>query len=129
MKIIVNGAERQFDSVDGAVACLYRCMAEDPLELWVSAAPEGPRMTLLKHAGNAFLTVQRDADDVGLTSSSPTPRGGMVHYVLGNGQEDAYPAAWCIPVDVCLTALEQFIRTGGARPESIAWVSAARPVP
>ena len=61
--------------------------------------------------------------DMGLSSRNPDyagDPGAMIEYTLENGQQDAYPAAWALPLPVLLKAMEH-VREHGTPPPFVFW--------
>jgi len=70
-----------------------------------------------------WLMYLRERGDAGFSSRNLAytgPPDAVLTFVLQNGQEDEYPAAWAYPLATVNEALDYF-RTHGAPPSFIQW--------
>jgi len=89
-------------------------------ELWMTS-PAGTTLCMLRNGAHAWLMFVPGEGEPGVRSCGDPARPGSVDYLLGNGQLDPYPLSWCVEVEHCLGALASFHRSGGDRPQGIAW--------
>jgi hypothetical protein len=115
-----NGTQQDIGSIEAFGVALDRYDSFVHFELWLSRVPEGPSICMLRNGEHAFLMYLRFSGDSGFVSAGG-PGEGPVEYTLGNGQVDAYPSSWCIPVEQCYKALAYFFINEGLRPGWIAW--------
>ena len=91
-------------------------------EIWVDG-PYGQMVCALINGEAGCLMYLRESGDAGFSSRNPGYVGAaeaVIPYVLSNGQEDKYPAAWAYPVATVEKAIEYF-RTHGIPPPFISW--------
>ena len=96
------------------------------LEIWLERdggdGVDHGSMALPASGDRAWLTHLRHHDgDSGFSSRDPEHSGSedwddVLPFMLSNGQEDEYPAAWTIARDVAYLALEHFMVTGERAP-------------
>ncbi len=88
-------------------------------EVWLNKA-DGKALALLKNQDRAWLLFLRHQEgDSGFSSRNPDytgPEDATLEFLLSNGQMDEYPAAWCLPLEETLRALEHFYLHGEKAP-------------
>lgn len=117
-----NGAEEDIGSIEALGIALDRYDRTAKFELWLSArGPAGQSICMLRNGEHAFLMYLRFPGDSGFVSAGVSAAEDQVEYTLSNGQIDAHPSSWCIPVEQCYKALAYFFVNEGLRPEWVAW--------
>jgi hypothetical protein len=94
-------------------------------QLWLDTEDEGLVLGVLANGAHAWLMYLRHKDgDPGLVSRNPDytgPEDDTMEFELSNGQVDAYPVAWTLPLEQALAACEYFFETCGGRSPDILW--------
>ena len=124
MELNLHGEARVVDTVAALEQALLEARALAQCELWLTMATDaeqGPALCMLRNGGNAWLMYLSGQDDLSFHSLGDEEETGECSYLLANGQVDVYPEAWCVEVEQCQRAFVAFFRTGGARPDAIAW--------
>jgi hypothetical protein len=116
-----NGAQEDIGSIEALGIALDRYDRVAQFELWLSRVPLGPSICMLRNGERAFLMYLRFPEDSGFVSAGGLAAEDQVEYTLSNGQIDAYPRSWCIPVEQCYKALAYFFVNEGLQPEWVAW--------
>lgn len=91
-------------------------------EIWINAE-DGSSMCALINGDVGWLMYLRHSGDTGFSSRNPNYTGdpsSEIDYILSNGQQDWYPAAWALPVEKVREALEYF-RAKNKAPPFIHW--------
>lgn len=112
-KVEVATVEALGQALDGFDAVLQ-------FELWATVT-DGPSLCMLRNGAHAWLMYLRHEGDAGFNSVGRAERSGTEKYILGNGQVDEYPLAWCIEVGQCYKAIAYFHVNDGAKPTWIHW--------
>jgi hypothetical protein len=87
-------------------------------EIWIETS-DGPAMCALINNEVGWLMYLRHKGDSGFSSRNSKYQGSLdavIEYVLSNGQKDAYPASWALPVGEVKRALEYFRQTSSPPP-------------
>jgi hypothetical protein len=117
--LVINGQEQSVTSRDHLRELLASVRKLDFAEVWLDKA-NGGAQCLLKNQDRAWLMFLRHKDgDAGFSSHNPDytgPQDAMVEFQLSNGQGDEYPAAWCLPLETALRAVEHFFIYGEKAP-------------
>ena len=124
MELNLHGEPRVVDSIPALEQALLQARALAQCELWLTMAEDaeqGPALCMLRNGGNAWLMYLSGQDDLSYHSLGDEEAQGDCSYLLSNGQVDEYPEAWCVDVAGCEQAFVAFFKTGGARPDAIAW--------
>lgn len=91
-------------------------------EEWIELS-DGQSMCALINGDVGWLMYLRENGDAGFSSRNPDysgPPDAQIEYELGNGQRDAYPASWALPVQMVRQAMEYFQRENRP-PTFITW--------
>jgi hypothetical protein len=91
-------------------------------EVWLEA-PDGQSLCALINGEVGWLMYLRQPGDSGFSSRNPSYAGdphAEIEYVLANGQRDAHPAGWALPLPEVRKALDYFGREH-QRPPFISW--------
>ena len=124
MELNLHGEPRPVDSVLALQQALLEARALAQCELWLTMAEDaeqGPALCMLRNGGNAWLMYLSGHDNLSFHSLGDEEAEGACSYLLANGQVDEYPEAWCVDVEQCQRAFLSFFKTGGVRPDAIAW--------
>lgn len=111
-----------------------RAEALADLDARLSALPAGfaeisvdherfPALLVLVNGVRAWMMCMRYEGDAGFSSRNPDlldDPSDVIEYVLSNGEQDAYPAAWAYPTPQVLEAVAFFARHR-RMPEWIRW--------
>ena len=116
-----NGSREDVGSIEAFAIGLDRYDGFSQFELWLSCAPEGPNICMLRNGEHAFLMYLRFSGDSGFVSYGGVESNAEIEYMLSNGQVDTLPSGWCIPVEQCYKALSYFFVNEGQRPEWVVW--------
>ena len=91
-------------------------------EEWIEL-DDGQSLCALINGDLAWIMYLREPGDAGFSSRNPGysgPKDAMIEYYLDNGQCDEYPAAWALPIEVVLEAMD-FFRRERRPPPFINW--------
>ena len=124
MALNLHGEARAVDSILALEQMLQEARTLAQCELWLTLATDaeqGSALCMLRNGGNAWLMYLSGQDDLSFHSLGDEEADGVCSYLLANGQVDVYPEAWCVDVEQCQRAFVAFFKTGGARPDAIAW--------
>ena len=124
MELNLHGEPRVVNSIPMLEQALLEAHTLAQCELWLTMAEDaeqGPALCMLRNGGNAWLMYLSGQDDLSFHSLGDEEETGECSYLLANGQVDVYPEAWCVDVEQCQRAIIAFFKTGGARPDAIAW--------
>lgn len=91
-------------------------------EIWVDG-PNGQFLCALINGDVGWLMYLRHEGDAGFSSRNPDYVGDAdaeIEYVLGNGQQEWYPASWSLPLSIVKRALNHF-RSTGTVPPFVTW--------
>ena len=121
MTLSFNGQTETVASQEKLRETLGRLDEAPQFELWL-CVEDGPSLCMLRNAEHAWLMYLRHEGDSGFTSLGDPDRLGDQAYLLSNGQQDQYPAAWCIDIAQCYEALVHFYRNDGAQAGWIHWL-------
>jgi hypothetical protein len=84
---------------------------------------DGKMMHVLINDQLGWLMYLRESGDAGFSSRNPNysgPEDATLDYYLDNGQQDLYPLAWALPINVVRGAIEYFQREQKP-PPSVTW--------
>jgi len=87
-------------------------------EIWLNK-PDGRALCALINGDRGWLMYLREPGDSGFSSRNPDydgPDEAVIQYVLSNGQGDAYPASWALPLEVLERAMKHFEKSGERAP-------------
>lgn len=122
IEVSFNSTQEDVGSIEALDVALTRFDAVAQFELWLSCVPAGPSICMLRNGEHAFLMYLRSPDDSGFVSAGSLLAERQIEYTLSNGQVDAYPDSWCVPLELCYRALAYFFVNEGRRPEWVTWL-------
>jgi hypothetical protein len=91
-------------------------------EVWLHS-PSGEALCALISGARGWLMYLREEGDSGFSSRNPAYEGdpeATIEYILSNGQRDAYPASWALPLEEVQRALDFFAKEH-KQPPFITW--------
>jgi hypothetical protein len=107
--ISIDGARSDADRLE-ARRRLTAAPHDGFLEIWIDYSPY-PSLCALVNGNRGWLMFLRHEGDAGFSSRNSRytgPAGEVIEYQLGNGQVDAYPAAWAYERGEVFEALVTF---------------------
>jgi hypothetical protein len=116
------------NGIDGTISSLadfehvkLQLLSIDSVEFWIYSNSDA-MMCMLKNGIKSWLLFLRESGDHGFHSFNIGENDGTTEFTLSNGQIDEFQNSWCIPIELCLNAILQFVEGCDEAPQNITWM-------
>ncbi len=121
IRCTINGAELVALSMEDIQMIKGVAKSTHSMELWIYSNGDS-MMCMLKNGLKSWLMYLREEGDHGFHSFNCDENDGATKFILSNAQVDEFPNVWCIPIDLCLDAIDEFVFNNSELPKCVVWL-------